>query len=722
MKILTIGQNNFSIPSMDGCEIDFYIPTHDIKETIAYVLKSNAEVVIIQAEQPAPESDLYGGLELLIWLRIKGVNTHIVLVSFFSLETLMKNTKNAFILGAEGTTFCQMPFLPYSAELAELSKNLSKDDNLKTYLSSIFDIVHFRHVYANVWGLKRLVEVHKNYDSMFDESLIKTSQIETSLNYQIAVFIFGVSSTQSLIDNSIDGYINGFTKRNGERVKGEIQKVKELAITRFDNLKQSNIPINKILLIDDKADTGWSALLKSILPTSITIEILEITDNETEITLVNKFSTKYKDDEYLMVILDLRLLKSEENEHNYENLLSVKLMQQMLSKKNYNKTEFYYPFLKFVLFTASNQLHNMLAVLSKNEFTPHRIFIKEGFDINQTKDQLYKNYLSLLTCINQTATASRRGKPKKLESYVLEENAKIENFQNRMKDNSWQQELNQLYINHLKEYTHIVLDTNIFYLDKPLTPLSPDANIILCYPVFKEMERQKIERDATYNKFCAAYFVELYEDKVDKVSLAHKLSEIDTKFHSKESDIADNYFVEVVDYYAKMVDSNVLFISNDMKGKAGNFKNEAPHKAVLNHIISKNIKNVSVATIFNCNLKIHENSASPKSKVPKPVQNIIQPNSSNKPLAKNTNSGKLNQRPKVKWSECLLQSNGYEMKATLENKELVIRIGKEHRMGFKSYFEKLRFTSDEIVLLHNANESVYNIFKITDWINRARKL
>ncbi|MBK7683465.1 MAG: hypothetical protein IPJ26_13830 [Bacteroidetes bacterium] len=45
MKILTIGQDNFSIPNMDGYEIDCYIPTDNISAVIKYVQQSNADII-----------------------------------------------------------------------------------------------------------------------------------------------------------------------------------------------------------------------------------------------------------------------------------------------------------------------------------------------------------------------------------------------------------------------------------------------------------------------------------------------------------------------------------------------------------------------------------------------------------------------------------------------------------------------------------------------------
>jgi hypothetical protein len=710
--LLFIAPANHTIPQVAGFESKIFNPTlvgtptnpsPSVKADIASIKTFNADLIIIPIEQSSPylmESFLYGGLELLVWLRLNNVNTHVVVTSLYPLQFLLKQTKLSLILSSKGVTFQQLPVHTTSAYYLDLTVEKAEKENLKSCMNSMFDIVEFRHAYANIWGLKRLVEVHKKYDTSFDETKIKYPKIEDSLTYQIAEFVFGIDLNQKLVHRNIEGFINGFPNDQGLPKGGARKKLKEL------NVRSNNRAANKILLIDDQAETGWEVLLKSILPPSITLEKIDIGEAETKDSLVKKFEKKYEDTEYLMVILDLRLLKSEENQHDYLELLSVKLMQDMLGKKRVD--EYVYPHLKFVLFTASNQLHNMLSVLHKNEYTPHRIFIKEGFDINQTQDQLYKNYLSLLQCITDTALASHRGKPKLLESYKVEEQNKIEVFQKSIDDGTWQGELNTLYNNGLKDYSHIILDTNIFYLEKPLIALSPDANIILCYPVSKEMERHSLERGDTYVKFCAQYFLKLYENRVETKSLSTDILTIDTQFNTGASDIADNYFEQVVEYYANDPKHKVLFISNDMKGKAGNNGNLPPNKAVRMWAETNNKTNVSVATIFKGVYKQEVLN------FPSPIQPIVnQPQSPKQsaatPLPKKSvipQSGHL----KVKWKDCTYV-NRNTLTFLKEEKVEKIIIGEKYIPGFKDAFDTLSKTDIEMELTNN--KGIYAIHGIS---------
>ena len=607
MKLLLIAPaGNCLMPIKPELSGECYSLTGNLDSDIKIIENKNADLVIIPIEQSATylDSHLLGGLELFVWLRIKGIETHVIITSFFSLQQIMQKEKLGFVLGSKGVSFQQIPSYQFGINYTALVDDKAKDDNLKSYLSAVFDIANFRHAYANVWGLKRLVEVHKKYDITFDDSKIKFSQIESSLNYQIANFIFGVDLNQQLSDSRIGNYIAGYTMNDGKNIKGVRKEIKELNVFRYKT------PVTKILLIDDQAETGWECLLKSILPNNIDLEKLTISETETVDTLKKKFESNYIDNSFLMVILDLRLLKSEEHEGDYEKLLSVKLMKQMLSRPHNSKqNSFYYPYLKFLLFTASNQLHNMLSVINTNEHIPHRIFIKEGFDINQTKDQLYKNYLLLLQSIYHTASANYRNNPKRLESFILEEQNKIEHFQREIDEVRWQNEINQIYTNTLSNFTHIVLDTNIFYLDNPLIALSPDANIILLYPVYMEMLRILNDREQTYRKFCAEYFLELFKNKIGNTPFDSRDTDaIDEAFARGNSDIADNYFKKAVEYYTKDSNNKILFITNDTKGKAGNNKNQSPKDAVLEWKTINNIENITVATAFKCIIEIQDPS------------------------------------------------------------------------------------------------------------------
>ncbi len=557
--------------------------TSELSETVKAQINGNNDTVIIinvNLETKDSKRQEQKGIELLIWLRIKGVMNHVVLYSFETLHELLKRNPKHLIATSKGTSFVQLPSDFKKLDLEKLGEIKAEENNLKQTLKAIFDIAQFRHSFANVWGLERLVEVDNELNTKAPKFLLKETKQQQLIDYQIAKYLFveksigyNSSSEESELKSKIDEAIDAITKENSK-------------------LQESQR--NKILLIDDKANEGWLCFFKHLLPNAH-FEILPIKENIND--LIEEFKQKYKDDEFLMVILDLRLLSSEENEHDYSKLLSVQLFKKMLDEREDvdNYWKFKYFNLKFLLFTASNQLKNMLDVMYRNDHTPYRIFIKEGFDINQMVFQKYKSYLNFIRCLKDTITAPDRlkQKPKRLESCRDAERKKIEKFQNQLSNGTSQRQLNRL-CDKLKEYTHIILDSNIF-VDAPFIPLSPDLNTIMIYPVYKELERWTQTREETHRKFCANYILPLYENNIDKASLSGKIEEIDEKFNSNNiAEAADGYFLEAIQYYQKYQNANVLFITNDKRAKKDNENEKSPMQQVQEWVDSCNANNVNV--------------------------------------------------------------------------------------------------------------------------------
>lgn len=466
MKKLLISSKNVCLRGVFcglNCEPTVFL-SESLEVDVEKVRSALVDLIILPLEQSTEylSSHLFGGLEFLLWLRIKGINSHVIVLSFFSLQEVMSKTKQSFILGSKGITFVQLPFHYLDAkQIKRIVREKSEEHNLKLYLSSIFDLAQFRHAYANVWGLQQIVKVHKTLNKYFDESkIIYDGNVSGSLNYKIAEYLYGHSD--HTVPPDLFYKIIQFRKN----------------INKFSEKIQYQH--KKIIVIDDKADTGWIFFLQDVFPKCIDVISIPIGNSYDE--LQNNFISQYNDDECLMVLLDLRLRKNEENIHNYASLDSVKLMKKMLSACNCDN-HFTYKNIKFLLFTASNQIHNLLDAISIDNYSPHSIFIKEGFDINQDKkSQQAYNYLRLINVLCSTAQAKRKN-PKRLEAYISEEQKKIDTFEVGVYCGIWQQKIKLLYEQHLNRYSHIILDTNIFADEMPLIPLCKDANIIMLYPV-----------------------------------------------------------------------------------------------------------------------------------------------------------------------------------------------------------------------------------------------
>lgn len=136
------------------------------------------------------------GIELLIWLRIRGVIKHCVLYSFETLHALLNRQPKYLIATSKGTSFVQLPYNLININLTKLNEEEAKDENLKNCLKSAFSISQFRHRDANWWGVKQLWDVHQvatrgvfleEYPSSLEDKF-------KELNNHIADFIYGMDT------------------------------------------------------------------------------------------------------------------------------------------------------------------------------------------------------------------------------------------------------------------------------------------------------------------------------------------------------------------------------------------------------------------------------------------------------------------------------------------------------------------------------------------------
>ncbi|MCC6447701.1 MAG: hypothetical protein IT215_03350 [Chitinophagaceae bacterium] len=111
------------------------------------------------------------GIELLIWLRIKGIMNHCVMYSFETLHALLNRHTKHLIATSKGTTFVQLPSDFKHLDLIKLCKEKADENNLKNTLKAIFNkdnqenIATFRHKDANWWGVKVMFDAYRVIES-----------------------------------------------------------------------------------------------------------------------------------------------------------------------------------------------------------------------------------------------------------------------------------------------------------------------------------------------------------------------------------------------------------------------------------------------------------------------------------------------------------------------------------------------------------------------------
>lgn len=537
IKILEISNESFLSKeiSKEQAQVECVNFGLGINADVNRIKKMPGDIIVIYAEESINYINRvnYDSIELLTWLRINEEFRHIMVISDGPMIRIIKSDKIGFILGSAGVSFWEKKNTDFKGiNYSIFAAQIANEANLKSYLSSIIAIANVRHEYANIWGLKRLVNIHKKYNNKFIDNEINYGITESSLLYQIAEYIFKNEDTNK--QNNVDT---------------------EKAITRLNDALSENQKV-EVLFIDDKADTGWKSIIESLLKKQI--KCLNIDKYNTD-NLMNEFEAKYSKID--VVISDLRLYKEEEAMTDYNKFKSIELMRKIFDKKENRRLK--YNRVRYILFTASNQLMNYKNVIKTNKYAPSGIYIKEGFDHIVNDEQQEDNYRSLINALTSAISENYNKKGGRVEAGSFEEQIKIQAVKDNIDSDNWKRTCERIK-RILEKYDHVILDTNIFYEEEPYIALCGSTKIRCFFPVFKEMERIIETREATYREFVAKKAIKKYKDDIFYDSLKDAdISIINSKFEDRKNlkDLADNYFVPAIEYL--FTDNKILFLTND---------------------------------------------------------------------------------------------------------------------------------------------------------------
>jgi CheY-like chemotaxis protein len=168
------------------------------------------------------------GIELLTWLRIKGVMNHCFLYSFQTLEAIARSNEQNRLLFSKGTTFIQLSdsfeFVT-NEKIIESAKVTADDKNLRKNIKPLFDIGKFRHKEANWWGVKQLWDVHKIYTKgdFVEDYPAKVKDNLQKLNNAIGSYLYEWRVVSLTIE------IERFEKELEEKKKADEEKKSNLA-------------------------------------------------------------------------------------------------------------------------------------------------------------------------------------------------------------------------------------------------------------------------------------------------------------------------------------------------------------------------------------------------------------------------------------------------------------------------------------------------------------
>lgn len=397
-------------------------------ESIKSIINANDDVVLcinVNLELAKDSRQLQKGIELLIWLRIKGVMNHCVLYSFEDLHTILNREPKHLIATSKGTTFVQLPnnFQRIKEVLENLktkNKLLASDDNIKTALKPAINIESIRHQEANWWGIKQLWDVHRLVKSKSKIDFpypYGVRKAENDIESKICQFVYQTdesklgSAIKSSTNLKIGSLIHLFKKGQQYEISINDNNFNDFSIEQ--SLKSSHYILNtrspRILHIDDQWQDGWGEILCEIIYGK-TANNIQRTDEEinshnwnNEMISVKPTESDFQDiptylyqlnlNQFDLIILDLRLEPNKDKYKNRVREMSGALFLQEI--RNMTKG------IPVLMTTASNKIWSLQEL---NKLGADAYWMKEGIDnFNNAEDTVF-NYYKLLNLLESTTS------------------------------------------------------------------------------------------------------------------------------------------------------------------------------------------------------------------------------------------------------------------------------------------------------------------------------
>lgn len=576
MKIISLGKE----PILNYESIIHYNAKESLEETIEAIVDINPDLIVLALDEKFNFSEIgekVSGHQLLVWLRIKYISTPILALGEKKIEEYL-GKQESLILGAKDIHIYCSGEKPNEKQLLVTPIEVKETNYKKYLLAYIGENNQVRHKFANIWGLRQL-KIAYNECCYNENDLRFNFKLEDTFAYGLQYNVF-------------EYYYN-----NKDDINNKDEIIQQARNLKYLNLK-NNREIN-IVFIDDKAESGWLEFLQNIIDSHVQIHSLKIDKETTAEKLFSQLkriqikneNVNYKQQKTLkkidFIISDLRLLNKEEDVKDYSLLESVKLMKTVYDDSSFNRTH-------YMLFTASNQVMNFKNAFYENKYTPTEIYVKQSFDSAFKSDYKYTSLLQLLKSLNKLCKFSInnnfRGREYTFGDLSEKESEIVNKFVEKDISKSFIEQCCNLNA-QFKDYTHIIVDTNIF-IDSPF--FSYYNNKVVCpYPVFKELEKQSADRGAGKLQFFSKYFMDNFDrSKVSKEGLKiEQINEVNNHYLDNKIINADDYFVNIVTEFSKKPNARILLLSNDVK-------KDGPISRISAWINKDRITNVDAGTLY----------------------------------------------------------------------------------------------------------------------------
>ncbi len=374
-----------------------------------------------------------------------------------SLDSIYFATSNqqeqhsAYILNTPGVDFVDdwNDITPVINALQPITKN----EYLQVLNSLKIEGVEGKHSLANFWGALRLDKIVSGGKILKTNKIIANKQKDLYFKYLRAFH-----------------YFNN----------------KQYNISENKNIDVIESSDKKILLIDDEHNKGWSDVLEKVFKNGDFQFVNH--DNLSSQDFINKAKKTALNKAWDLILLDLRLNPTEEDDNNYitepKTFSGTKLLNEI--KDNNSGTQ-------IIIFTASNKAWNMQELINLGA---DGYYIKEAPEFNFT-DKITKNHYNkfkknVSDCFKKDFLRNHFDYKKNINNYV---NEKIEST------------TNDAFINFLKNLNNqfalaFESSLNINFEKKS----SIDIAFIMYFQCFEIIQRYHNKKNYNLNKQIVKYF------------------------------------------------------------------------------------------------------------------------------------------------------------------------------------------------------------------------
>ena len=285
----------------------------------------------------------FAGIELLKYIRLYGMNQHVILYSFMSREQIMQQSIRHSIIFSKGLSFYRLPDLIKDIISDKFYKNINKTvidkapDDLSDFFKAEYQLPDNRHFVANWWGMLQLLKVQKAIDNIASSSKLAdierlfSASIKEMYSYQGMVAKYLNKQKEQNLKSELSQLVHERNIKFNDIVIGR-SKVEEEIEKNSEKLNDNDKELNMLIDLKVEESSFLRRLISKVFPNETVINVEQRIQR-----LVEDKQSITKDISHLNEYHDILVKIEKEKERIYESNRTTNrqlvTLQQKLEKE-----------------------------------------------------------------------------------------------------------------------------------------------------------------------------------------------------------------------------------------------------------------------------------------------------------------------------------------------------------------------------------------------------